>query len=310
MYKKAEASIWHASEINLSNDIKDWNELTSNEQFFIKQVLAFFSSSDAIVIENIAARFMNEVQIPEVKYFYGFQLFIEQVHSETYALLLDTYVQNQKEKDMLFKAITTVPVIQKKAEWALKWITNNNSFAERLIAFACVEGIFFSGSFCAIFWLKKSGRLPGLTFSNELISRDEGLHTDFACLLYNDILKNKLTKERIYEIIKEAVTLEQEFIKHALPVNLIGMNATMMLQYIEFVSDRLIKVLGHPPLFKSKNPFDWMELISLQGKSNFFDRQVGEYQKRGVWSSSQNMTQKTEKNNQASEEIYIKPVDF
>jgi ribonucleoside-diphosphate reductase beta chain len=281
MYKKAEASFWTAEEIDLSHDLPDWDKLNPNERHFISHVLAFFAASDGIVNENLAMRFSNEVQIPEARCFYGFQIAMENIHSETYSLLIDTYVKDPTEKDRLFRAMETVPAVTKKAEWALKWINSSESFAERLVAFAAVEGIFFSGSFCSIFWLKKRGLMPGLTFSNELISRDEGLHCDFACLLYS-MIKNKLSQERIYEIIGNAVEIEKEFVCDALPVNLIGMNSELMAQYIEFVADRLLVALGYPKMFNTKNPFDWMEMISLQGKTNFFEKRVGEYQKAGV----------------------------
>lgn len=283
MYKKAEASFWTAEEIDLSQDQSDWEKLSKNEKHFISHVLAFFAASDGIVNENLAMRFSNEVQIPEARCFYGFQIAIENIHSETYSLLIDTYIKDPKEKTRLFNAFETVPCVKRKADWALKWIQSSESFAERLIAFAAVEGIFFSGSFCSIFWLKKRGLMPGLTFSNELISRDEGLHCDFACLLYS-MLENKLSKERVYEIIADAVAIEKEFITDALPVNLIGMNSKLMAQYIEFVADRLLVSLGQPKMFNVLNPFDWMEMISLQGKTNFFEKRVGEYQKSGVMS--------------------------
>ena len=281
-YKKAEASFWTAEEIDLSQDQKDWNGLTDNERHFIKHVLAFFAASDGIVNENLAVNFMQEVQMPEARCFYGFQIMMENIHSETYSLLIDTYIKDPKEKDYLFNALETVPAVQKKGEWALKWI-NSESFAERLIAFAAVEGIFFSGSFCSIFWLKKRGLMPGLTFSNELISRDEGLHCDFACLLYS-FLENKLSIERVQFIIADAVRIEQEFVTEALPVSLIGMNARTMSQYIEFVADRLLVSLGCPKLYNATNPFDFMEMISVQGKTNFFEKRVAEYQKAGVMS--------------------------
>jgi ribonucleoside-diphosphate reductase beta chain len=280
MYKKAEASFWTAEEIDLSQDLKDWENLNDGERHFISHVLAFFAASDGIVNENLAVNFMNEVQIPEARCFYGFQIMMENIHSETYSLLIDTYVKKQSEKDHLFNALETVPAVGKKGEWALKWIESEN-FAERLIAFAAVEGIFFSGSFCSIFWMKKRGLMPGLTFSNELISRDEGLHCDFACLLYK-MLVNKLPEERVQEIIRDAVTIEQEFVTDALPVDLIGMNAKLMSQYIEFVADRLLGELGCKKIYNSTNPFDFMEMISLQGKTNFFEKRVGEYQKAGV----------------------------
>jgi len=280
MYKQHEASFWTAEEIDLSPDLKDWEKLNDDERHFVKHVLAFFAASDGIVNENLAVNFMKEVQLPEARCFYGFQIMIENIHSETYSLLIDTYIKDSAEKKYLFNAIETVPCVQKKAQWALKWI-NNGSFAERLVAFAAVEGIFFSGSFCSIFWLKKRGLMPGLSFSNELISRDEGLHCDFACLLYG-MLENKLSKERIYEIIKDAVENEHEFVSDALPVSLIGMNAKLMCQYIEFVADRLLVALGYPKIYNATNPFDFMETISLQGKTNFFEKRVAEYQKAGV----------------------------
>ena len=281
-YKKAEASFWTAEEIDLSQDQKDWNNLNDNERHFIKHVLAFFAASDGIVNENLAVNFMQEVQMPEARCFYGFQIMMENIHSEMYSLLIDTYIKDPKEKDYLFNALETVPAVQKKGEWALKWI-NSENFAERLIAFAAVEGIFFSGSFCSIFWLKKRGLMPGLTFSNELISRDEGLHCDFACLLYG-YLQNKLSQERVHSIIADAVRIEQEFVTDALPVSLIGMNAKTMSEYIEFVADRLLESLGYPKIYNTSNPFDFMEMISLQGKTNFFEKRVAEYQKAGVMS--------------------------
>lgn len=280
-YKKAEASFWTAEEIDLSQDLKDWANLNEGERHFIKHVLAFFAASDGIVNENLAENFVAEVQYTEAKFFYGFQIAIENIHSETYSLLIDTYVKDPKEKDTLFHAIETMDCVKKKADWALRWI-DEGSFAERLIAFAAVEGIFFSGSFCSIFWLKKRGLMPGLSFSNELISRDEGLHCDFACLLYNNHLVNKLPKEQVNRIIEDAVEIEKEFVTDALPVKLIGMNADLMCQYIEFVADRLLVELGCEKLYNSTNPFDFMEMISLQGKTNFFEKRVGEYQKAGV----------------------------
>ena len=281
MYKKAEASFWTAEEIDLSPDTQDWeNKLNNDEKHFIKHVLAFFSASDGIVNENLAINFMNEVQYPEARCFYGYQIMIENIHSETYSLLIDTYIKDPVEKDKLFRAMETVDCVKKKAEWALKWISNG-SFAERLVAFAAVEGIFFSGSFCSIFWLKKRGLMPGLSFSNELISRDEGLHCDFACLLYSQ-LTNKLSEDRVKEIIINAVEIEKEFVTDAIPVRLIGMNAEMMRQYIEFVADRLLGALGCKKVYNATNPFDFMELISLQGKTNFFEKRVAEYQKSGV----------------------------
>ncbi|EJF09607.1 ribonucleoside-diphosphate reductase [Pontibacter sp. BAB1700] len=280
MYKKAEASFWTAEEIDLSQDQKDWENLNDGERHFISHVLAFFAASDGIVNENLAINFMQEVQLPEARCFYGFQIMMENIHSETYSLLIDTYIKKQSEKDYLFNALETVPCVKKKGEWALKWI-NSEKFVERLIAFAAVEGIFFSGSFCSIFWLKKRGLMPGLTFSNELISRDEGLHCDFACLLYS-MLNNKLPESRVHEIIRDAVEIEQEFVTDALPVDLIGMNAKLMSQYIEFVADRLLVSLGCSKIYNATNPFDFMEMISLQGKTNFFEKRVGEYQKAGV----------------------------
>lgn len=282
MYKKAEASFWTAEEIDLASDLTDWNnKLNDNERHFIKHVLAFFAASDGIVNENLAVNFLNEVQSPEARCFYGFQVMMENIHSETYSLLIDTYIKDPAEKDKLFHAIDTVPCVGKKAEWALRWI-NNGNFAERLIAFAAVEGIFFSGSFCSIFWLKKRGLMPGLSFSNELISRDEGLHCDFACLLYTQYIKNKMPIEQITKIITDAVAIEKEFVSDAIPVKLIGMNSDLMCQYIEFVADRLLVALGCPKFYNAANPFDFMEMISLQGKTNFFEKRVAEYQKAGV----------------------------
>jgi ribonucleoside-diphosphate reductase beta chain len=280
-YKRAEASFWTAEEIDLSQDLKDWEQLNSGEKHFVSHVLAFFAASDGIVNENIAENFVSEVQYTEAKFFYGFQIAIENIHSEVYSLLIDTYVKDAKEKGKLFNAIETLDCVKKKAEWALRWIAKA-SFAERLVAFAAIEGIFFSGSFCSIFWLKKRGLMPGLSFSNELISRDEGLHCDFACLLYNDHLVNKLPVARVTQIITDAVAIEKEFVTDALPVRLIGMNADLMSQYIEFVADRLLVALNCPKVYHSVNPFDFMEMISLQGKTNFFEKRVGEYQKAGV----------------------------
>ncbi len=281
-YKKSEANFWTAEEIDLSADLADWNhKLNDDERHFIKHVLAFFAASDGIVNENLAMNFVNEVQYTEAKFFYGFQIMMENIHSETYSLLIDTYIKDQKEKDYLLRAIEHVDCVKKKADWALRWISNG-SFAERLIAFAAVEGIFFSGSFCSIFWLKKRGLMPGLTFSNELISRDEGMHCDFACLLYNDHLKQKLSPNTVRDIITDAVSIEKEFVSDALPVNLIGMNAKLMCQYIEFVADRLLAALHQPKVYLVENPFPWMDLISLQGKTNFFEKRVGDYQKAGV----------------------------
>ncbi|KYQ90215.1 ribonucleotide reductase small subunit [Tieghemostelium lacteum] len=281
MYKQAEASFWTAEEIDLASDINEWeNKLNENEKHFISNVLAFFAASDGIVNENLATKFMSEVQIPEARCFYGFQIAIENIHSETYSLLIDTYIKNPEQKAKLFNAIETIPCVKKKAEWALRWI-NSRSFAERLVAFAAVEGIFFSGSFCSIFWLKKRGLMPGLTFSNELISRDEGLHCNFACLLYSKLV-NRLDEKIIIDIIKDAVACEKEFVTESLPVDLIGMNSRAMSQYIEFCADRLVVSLGYKKIFNSTNPFDWMEMISLQRKSNFFEGKVAEYQKTGV----------------------------
>jgi len=281
MYKKAEASFWTAEEIDLRQDLTDWDTLNNDEKHFIKNVLAFFAASDGIVLENLASRFMNEIQIPEARCFYGFQMAMENIHSETYSLLIDTYIKDTQEKTSLFNAIETVPCIKEKADWALKYISSDENFAYRLVGFAAVEGIFFSGSFCAIFWLKKRGKMPGLTFSNELISRDEGLHCDFACLLYSKLI-NRLTQSQIEIMIQSAVDIEKSFVCDSLPVNLIGMNSVLMGQYIEFVADRLVVALGYNKMFNVTNPFEWMEMISLQGKTNFFEKRVGEYQKAGV----------------------------
>lgn len=281
-YKKQEASFWTAEEIDLHQDISDWeNKLNKDEKYFIKHILAFFAASDGIVNENLAENFVNEVQYTEAKFFYGFQIMMENIHSETYSLLIDTYVNDEEEKSVLFKAIENFPAIKKKADWALKWI-ESPSFAERLIAFAAVEGIFFSGAFCSIFWLKKRGLMPGLTFSNELISRDEGLHCDYAVHLHNHHLVNKVSKERIKEIIIDALNIEREFITESLPVSLIGMNSTLMTQYLEFVTDRLLVELDCEKEYNTTNPFDFMDMINLQGKTNFFEKRVGEYQKAGV----------------------------
>jgi ribonucleoside-diphosphate reductase beta chain len=285
MYKKCEASFWTAEEIDLSDDQKHWDAMNDGERHFVSHILAFFAASDGIVNENLAVNFMSEVQLPEARCFYGFQIMMENIHSETYALLIDTYIKDPAEKDRLFHAIDTVPCVGKKAEWALRWI-NNGTFAERLVAFAAVEGIFFSGSFCSIFWLKKRGLMPGLTFSNELISRDEGMHCEFACLLYR-MLDNKLSQEAATAIITDAVEIEKEFISDALPVSLIGMNAKLMSQYIEFVADRWLGELGYDKVYGASNPFDFMEMISLQGKTNFFEKRVGDYQKSGVLNSQE-----------------------
>lgn len=281
MYKQAEASFWTAEEIDLAQDMKHWENLNDGERYFISNVLAFFAASDGIVNENLVVNFMKEVQLPEVRCFYGFQVMMENIHSETYSLLIDTYVKDGQERNHLLNAIDTVPCVKKKADWALRWIESEH-FSERLIAFAAVEGIFFSGSFCSIFWLKKRGLMPGLSFSNELISRDEGLHCDFACLLYNKYIQNKLPKSRIIQIITEAVAIEKEFITESLPVDLIGMNSRLMSQYIEFVADRLLYELDCEKQYNATNPFDFMEMISLQGKTNFFEKRVAEYKKAGV----------------------------
>jgi ribonucleoside-diphosphate reductase beta chain len=277
-----EASFWTAEEIDLSQDLNDWNnKLSDDERYFVKHILAFFAASDGIVNENLAENFVNEVQYAEAKFFYGFQIMMENIHSETYSLLIDTYVKDEAEKDDLFNALDVFPAIKKKADWALKWI-ESDSFAERLIAFAAVEGIFFSGAFCSIYWLKKRGLMPGLTFSNELISRDEGVHCDFAVHLHNHHLVNKVPKDRIREIIVDALKIEREFITESLPVSLIGMNAVLMTQYLEFVADRLLVELGCDREYNTTNPFDFMDMISLQGKTNFFEKKVAEYQKSGV----------------------------
>jgi ribonucleoside-diphosphate reductase beta chain len=289
-YKLQEACFWTAEEIDLSADLNDWaNKLNDNERHFIKHVLAFFAASDGIVNENLAENFVAEVQYTEAKFFYGFQIMMENIHSETYSLLIDTYINDPKEKDYLFNAIETMDCVKKKADWALRWIENGN-FAERIVAFAAVEGIFFSGSFCSIFWLKKRGLMPGLTFSNELISRDEGMHCDFACLLYNEHIQHKLDPQVVRDIIADAVSIEKEFVSDALPVNLIGMNSDMMCQYIEFVADRLLAELGQPKIWNVENPFPWMDMINLQGKTNFFEKRVGEYQKAGVTSDREKQT--------------------
>merc|ERR1712012_1134543 len=287
MYKKAEASFWTAEEVDLSKDVKDWENLKDDERYFVSHVLAFFAASDGIVNENLVERFMKEVQVPEARCFYGFQIAMENIHSEMYSLLIDTFIKEAEERERLFNAIETVPAVKKKADWALRWIGNDNaSYSERIIAFASVEGIFFSGSFAAIFWLKKRGLMPGLTFSNELISRDEGLHTDFACLMFKHLV-NKPSQDRILEIVKEAVDIECDFLTNALPVALIGMNCDLMVQYIKFVADRLLIELECPKVFNTKNPFDFMEAISLEGKTNFFEKRVGEYQKMGVMSTKE-----------------------
>ena len=286
MYKQETASFWTAEEIDLAEDSKDWDKLNKDEQHFLKHVLAFFAASDGIVNENLVLNFSNEVQWPEARAFYGFQIMMENIHAETYSLLIDTYIKDPNEKDHLFKALETVPSVKKKGDWAMRWLDRKRgSFAVRLVAFAAVEGIFFSGSFCAIFWLKKRGLMPGLTFSNELISRDEGLHCDFACLLHSKLIRGA-GENLIHRIITEAVDIEIEFVTNALPVSLIGMNSDLMAQYIQFVADRLLISLGASKLYNVENPFPWMEMISMQGKTNFFEKRVAEYQKSGVMGSA------------------------
>ncbi|MBP9209460.1 MAG: ribonucleotide-diphosphate reductase subunit beta [Saprospiraceae bacterium] len=285
-YKNSEACFWTAEEIDLVQDMEDWeNKLSGDEKHFIKHVLAFFAASDGIVNENLAENMVRMVQYPEAKFFYGFQIMMENIHSETYSLLIDTYIKDPKEKDYLFHAVENLECVKRKADWALRWI-KHGSFCEQLIAFAVVEGIFFSGSFCSIFWLKKRGLMPGLSFSNELISRDEGMHCDFACLLYNKHIANKLPKDTIESIVRDAVEIEKFFITEAIPVALIGMNADLMCQYIEFVADRLLVALGNPKIYQSQNPFPFMDMISVQGKTNFFEKRVSEYQKAGVSNSN------------------------
>lgn len=297
------ASFWTAEEIDLVEDVKHWELLTADEQHFIKMVLAFFAGSDGIVGENLAQRFMQDMPIPEVRCFYGFQLMMENIHSETYSLLIDTYIKDPAERLRLFQAIEKVPSVRKKAEWALRWIKSETaSFAERLVAFAAVEGIFFSGSFCSIFWLKKRGLMPGLSFSNELISKDEGLHCDFAVLLYTTLV-TKLDQKQIEAIIKGAVDIEREFISESLPVELIGMNSKLMSQYIEYVADRLLDAMGHTKIYNAVNPFDFMEAISLQGKTNFFERRVGEYQRAHVMHN-------VDRNEKKQEEKFTLEADF
>ena len=280
-YKKQEASFWIAEEIDLHQDVVDWKKLSDDERYFLKHILAFVAASDGIVNENLAENFVNEVQYSEAKFFYGFQIMMENIHSEMYSLLIDTLVDNDSEKDELFNALERFPAIKKKADWALRWI-DSDSFAERLIAFAAVEGIFFSGAFCSIFWMKKRGLLPGLATSNEFISRDEGLHRDFACHLHNNHLLNKVPQERIIQIISEALDIEREFITESLPVNLIGMNSKLMSEYLEFVTDHLLETLNCPKVYNTANPFDFMDMISLEGKTNFFEKRVSEYKKAGV----------------------------
>ncbi len=290
MYKKHVASFWTTEELDLSEDYVDWLKLDDSEKHFLLTVLCFFAASDGIVNENVVMNLYTRIQLAEARAFYSFQIAMEQIHSETYSLLIDSYIKDETQKQMAFKAIETCSVVKEKAEWSIKWMTDSSSFYEKLIAFACVEGIFFSGSFCAIFWLKKRGLMKGLTFSNELISRDEGLHTDFACLLYRK-MNFQLPYERIHEIVLEAVNIEKNFICYALPCSLIGINSQMMSTYIEFVADRLLSQLNVPVIYNSNNPFDWMELISMQGKTNFFERRVGEYQKSGVMSYLQGQSQ-------------------
>jgi ribonucleotide reductase beta subunit family protein with ferritin-like domain len=286
LYKRAESSFWTANEIDLAKDINDWEKLTDNEQYFIKNVIGFFAGSDGIIMENLATRFLNEVQIPEARAFYSYQIFNESIHSETYSLLIDTYIKDIEEKERIFNSIENIESIKKKAKWAQKWIDNKEvSFSTRLVAFAIVEGIFFSGSFCAIYWLKKRGLMPGLTFSNELISKDEGMHCEFACLLYSKI-KNRIGENIIQEIFNEAIEIEKEFITESIPCKMIGMNSDLMKQYIEFVADRLLVQLGYSKIWKAENPFDFMELISLRPKSNFFEIRVGEYSKSTIAESS------------------------
>ncbi len=283
LYKKHKAVFWTAEEIDFEKDLNDWKKLSKDEQHFIKYVLAFFAGSDGIVLENIVERFMSEIKIPEARCFYGFQIAMENIHSETYSLMIDTYIKDNEEKKHLFNAIEEIPCVKNKAEWAIKWMNDYQSdFSTRLIAFSIVEGVFFSGSFCAIYWLKKRGLMPGLTFSNELISRDEGLHTDFAVFLYKNYIVDKLNQEVIYQIIEEAVNIEKDFIINSLPCNLIGMNRNLMEQYIEFVADRLLSQLGYEKKWNSENPFDFMEMISMTGKTNFFEKRVSEYSKTGV----------------------------
>ncbi|KAG7270015.1 hypothetical protein CRUP_027973 [Coryphaenoides rupestris] len=289
MYKKAEASFWTAEEVDLSKDLQHWESLKDEEKYFISNILAFFAASDGIVNENLVERFTQEVQVTEARCFYGFQIAMENIHSEMYSLLIDTYIKDPAQRDYLFNAIETLPCVKKKADWALNWISNGADFGERVVAFAAVEGIFFSGSFAAIFWLKKRGLMPGLTFSNELISRDEGLHCDFACLMFKHLV-NKPSKETVYKLITDAVAIEQEFLTQALPCKLIGMNCDLMKQYIEFVADRLLVELGLSKIYKVENPFDFMENISLEGKTNFFEKRVGEYQRMGVMSGTTDNT--------------------
>ncbi len=289
-YKTVEQLFWTAEEVDLEKDVVDWeNKLNDNEKHFIKHILAFFAASDGIVSENLAENMVSSVVYPEAKFYYGFQIMIENIHSEMYSLLIDTYIKDAYEKNKLFNAIDNIPAVKKKAEWAIKWITNG-SFQEKLVAFAAVEGIFFSGSFCSIFWLKKRNLMPGLSFSNELISRDEGMHCEFACSLYNNHIVNKLSNERITEIITEAVEIEKEFVTDAIPVSLIGMNADLMKQYIEYVADFWLIRLGCDKVYNSTNPFDFMEMISLEGKTNFFEKRVGEYRKSSAGNTKEENT--------------------
>ena len=282
MYKKALASFWTVEEVDLSKDLNDWERLSDGERHFIENVLAFFAGSDGIVLENLVQRFMNEIPHPEVKCFYGFQIAMENIHSEMYSLLIDTYIKDTTHKERLFNAIDNIPSVGEKAKWAIKWINDEDSnYATRLVAFACVEGIFFSGSFCSIFWLKKRGLMPGLTSSNELISRDEGMHTDFACLLYS-MINSKLSREILENIVKESVEIEKEFINDSIPCKLIGMNSEMMSEYIEFCADRIVLQLGYKKIYNSKNPFPFMEMISMEGKTNFFEKRVMDYSKANV----------------------------
>jgi ribonucleoside-diphosphate reductase beta chain len=290
MYKQEQACFWTAEEIDLAEDLADWeNKLNDDERHFLKHILAFFAASDGIINENLVMNFSNEVQWPEARAFYGFQIMMENVHAETYSLLIDTYIKDAKEKTHLFNALETVPSVATKGNWALRWLSRKRgNFAERLVAFAAIEGIFFSGSFCALFWLKKRGIMPGMTFSNELISRDEGLHCDFACLLHNKLVRGA-GENKIRQIISEAVTIEKEFIIEALPVSLIGMNCDLMSTYIEFVADRLLVAFDCAKMYNAENPFPWMEMISMQGKTNFFEKRVGEYQKAGVMKSGSSL---------------------
>lgn len=284
LYKKAEASFWTAEEIDLSDDLADWARLNNDERHFISHVLAFFAAADGIVNENLAVNFMKEVQIPEARCFYGFQIMMENIHAETYSLLIDTYIKDEAQKRILLEATQTIPSVAKKADWALRWI-EQGSFAERLVAFMAVEGIFFSGSFCSIFWLKKRGLMPGLSFSNELISRDEGMHCEMACMLYS-MLRNKLSVEKVHQIVTDAVHMEKEFICESLPVDLIGMNSRLMGEYIEYVADFWLARLGVPKVYNTANPFDFMQMISLTGKTNFFEKRVGDYQKASVFGTN------------------------